>query len=79
LVDRFGTGAGSYVSPIGTPYTMRSLPGSPVNPPTVYEVLQPLEVDAGTVAPAYGQIGLGTQYKLPASVDSLIDSYLGKK
>lgn len=35
-------------------------------------MLKPFEVQAGIIAPAFGQPGLGTQYLSPVSVDVLI-------
>jgi hypothetical protein len=53
---------------------MRALPpGAGARPYNVYEVVNPVEVDAGTVPPWFGQIGLGTQYELPGSVADLIE------
>jgi hypothetical protein len=52
---------------------MRALPpGSELRPYHVYEVVKPFDVQAGTAAPEFGQLGLGTQYELPMSVGSLI-------
>jgi hypothetical protein len=81
LVDRYGPQTGLYVSPQGTPFTMRSLPQEAATSSyNIYEVLQPIKVETGTIAPAYGQVGFGTQNKLPTSIDNLINSgYLGKK
>jgi Tuberculosis necrotizing toxin len=74
-VDRFGTANGSYVSPRGTPYIQRSLaPGTQYKPYNVYNVLKPIDVQVGPIAPAFGMPGLGTQFKLPSTVQSLIDS-----
>jgi adhesin HecA-like repeat protein len=81
LIDRYGPNTGSYVSPAGTPFTMRSLPESAVNSPyNVYEVIAPFEVQSGAITPAYGQLGLGTQHKLPNTVNDLVNSgYLRRK
>jgi hypothetical protein len=74
-VDRFGIASGSYVSPTGTPFIQRSLaPGTQYAPYNIYNVLKPIQVDAGEIAPAFGMPGGGMQYKLPSSVQSLIDS-----
>ena len=72
-IDRYGREGGTFVSPAGTPLEMRSLPpGAGARPYNVYEVVEPFPVDAGTVAPWHGQLGLGTQYELPGSVADLI-------
>jgi hypothetical protein len=64
LLDRFGGPGGRFLSPIGTPYPMRS-----VRPSTaaraeqnIYRVLQPLEVEAGRAAPWFDEPGGGIQY-----------------
>ncbi|KXJ96242.1 hypothetical protein Micbo1qcDRAFT_201555 [Microdochium bolleyi] len=65
LIDRFGGDDTRYFAPLGTPYAMRSLPPCVLGIPStysVYRVLQPLEVEAGPIAPGFLQPGLGTQY-----------------
>jgi hypothetical protein len=75
LVDRFGYPGGTFVSPEGTPFIQRSLaPGTQYAPYNVYQVLQPIDVNAGQIAPAFGMPGNGMQFQLPSSVQSLIDS-----
>lgn len=76
LVDRYGLPRGKYLSPVGTPYTMRALPpGTDSAPYTVYEVVKLIEnVSKSKIAPWFGELGLGTQYKLENSVQSYIDS-----
>ena len=72
-VDRFGFGGGKFVSPTGTPNKMRSLrPGTENLPYNNYKVLKPFEVDAGGIAPAFNEPGMGTQYELPVPIDVLI-------
>jgi len=79
-MDRFGEEAGKFASPQGTPAPMRALsPGALSRPFNTYEVIQPLTVKEGPVLPAYGQPGLGTQYLLPSSVESLIRSDVLRK
>jgi hypothetical protein len=73
-IDRYGYAGGTYAAPEGTPFGARSLaPEAASAPYNVYEVLKPLEVDAGPTAPWFGESGMGTQYRLPASVQDLID------
>ncbi|HEY6871380.1 MAG TPA: SpvB/TcaC N-terminal domain-containing protein [Geobacteraceae bacterium] len=74
-IDRYGGGSASrFFSPTGTPQAARSLPpGTNVQPLRVFEVVKPFEVEAGTVAPAYGQPGLGTQYRAPTSLEILLN------
>lgn len=53
---------------------MRSLPyyENP-NAYHVYRVIKPIEnVEAGTIAPAFGEWGGGVQYRLPSKIDKLI-------
>lgn len=74
-IDRYGGEGGRFVSPEGTSEAMRALPpGATARPYNLYEVVNPIEVRAGTIAPAFGQLGLGTQYVLPDSVGNLIEN-----
>ena len=74
-IDRHGFEGGRFVSPQGTPYPMRALPyGAETKPFSMYEVVRPITVDAGTAAPWFGQLGGGTQYELSQSVRQLIES-----
>jgi hypothetical protein len=74
-VDRYGREGGTFVSPEGTPVPMRALPpGATARAYNTYEVVNPIEVRAGTVSPWSGQLGLGTQYELPDSVGNLIQN-----
>ncbi len=75
LIDRYGGSDYSrFFSPAGTPDVARSLPpGTMGKPLRTFEVLKPFEVEAGTVAPAFNQIGLGTQYRTPVELNTLID------
>ena len=73
IVDRFGCGTGTYMSPGGTPFAERALPPQSLDtyhssPPTyhynyhLYKVVKAFKVDAGPVAPWFGQKGGGLQY-----------------
>jgi hypothetical protein len=74
VIDRYGGSEYSrYFSPGGTPKCARSLPpDTAVQPLRRFEVLKPLEVESGTVAPAYGELGYGLQYKTPVQLDILL-------
>lgn len=73
-VDRYGSDYGSFVAPYGTEYEKRSLPpGTENSQYSVFEVIKPINVQAGETAPWFDEPGGGTQYKLPLSVDDLID------
>ena len=70
-IDRFGFDGGRFFAPRGTPAPMRALrPGSEKSPFSAFRVLKPFEVEAGTIAPAFGQVGFGTQFRsaVPARV-----------
>ncbi|MDP9796728.1 hypothetical protein J2S43_005240 [Catenuloplanes nepalensis] len=91
-IDRFGYDGGRYLAPVDTLYLQRALPPQNLNTPAgapqsnyhVYCVLRAFTVEAGPIAPWFGQPGLGLQYKLdgrflPAagddiSVDWLVDN-----
>ncbi|MHA6194734.1 glycohydrolase toxin TNT-related protein [Pseudomonas wadenswilerensis] len=79
FIDRFGSDYGSFLSPVGTPYTERSLkPGTSRGAYSVFEVLSPIEVEVATIRPWFGESGMGIQYKLPEGqkVKDLISSEL---
>ena len=74
LIDRFGPNTGRFVSPAGTPFSARGLPPeAALERFQAFEVLQPLNVEGSIASPAFGG-GLGVQYRLPASVQELIDA-----
>jgi RHS repeat-associated protein len=76
VVDRYGGTGGSFLSPQGTPVGARSLPfGAENNTLNTYQVMQPINVNAGTAAPWFNQVGGGIQYDLGTStVQDLINS-----
>lgn len=73
-IDRYGFESGTFVSPEGIPYEMRSLaPGTNNKPYHVYEVLKPIDGLEGKIAPWFDEVGGGVQYKLTKSIQELID------
>ncbi|MBQ8924136.1 MAG: glycohydrolase toxin TNT-related protein [Lachnospiraceae bacterium] len=73
IIDRYGKVTGKYFSPVGTPIEMRALPyDADLSKYHQYEVVKPFEVEASTIAPAFDNIGLGTQYRSPVSVEVLL-------
>jgi len=61
-LDRYGGPQGSFLSPQGVPFEQRALaPGSKAEEYYQYEVLRPLPVIQGEIAPAFGELGRGTQ------------------
>ncbi len=73
IIDRFGMDSGKYFSPAGTPLEMRALPyNADISKYTRYVVLKPFEVEASTIAPAFGKIGLGTQYRCAVNAKTLV-------
>ena len=75
IVDRYGYPGGSYVSPVGTPFEKWALPSSSLNKPyKQYEVIKPITPTAESkILPWFGQPGQGVQYKLPKSVQDLLN------
>lgn len=62
ILDRYGPPSGSFMSPLGVTYEERALaPGSRAEAYHKYEVVKPLPVIQGEVAPAFGQPGGGIQ------------------
>ena len=73
-IDRYGSDFGSFTSPEGIPYKMRSVaPGTDLKPYSVFEVVEPINVKAGQIAPWFDEPGGGIQYLLPDTVDELLD------
>ncbi|HWC79840.1 MAG TPA: TNT domain-containing protein [Pseudonocardiaceae bacterium] len=75
LIDRYGSGYGSFLAPAGESYASRSIPpqsldGSPAADCDYhsYRVLRPFAVDAGPAAPWFAQPGGGVQYELDAAL-----------
>jgi hypothetical protein len=88
-IDRFGFAGGRYLAPVDTLYLQRALPpqnlntpgGTPASNYHVYCVLREFTVEAGPIAPWFGQPGLGLQYRLdarflPAAGDRISVSWL---
>jgi hypothetical protein len=70
-IDRYGSEYGSFLAPEGLPYASRSIPPSSLDGTPAagcnyhdYRVLKPFTVDAGPIAPWFGQPGYGWQYQL---------------
>ena len=75
VVDRYGGSGGTFVAPKNTPFQARSLPANFSSKPlNAYEVVKPINVDAGVSAPWFKQPGGGVQFELPAPVQELLDS-----
>ena len=74
-IDRYGYEGGTFVSPQGTPYEMRSLaPGTEIKPYNVYEVVKPVDGLGGKIAPWFDQPGGGIQYKLNQTIQELLNA-----
>lgn len=73
-VDRFGSEYGAFLAPVDTLYAERSLPPQSLDDfdPAYtcnyhdYRVLKPFEVEAGPIAPAFGQRHVAGHPRLPA-------------
>jgi hypothetical protein len=78
VFDRFGPGFGQFGSPLGTTFPERALPPHSLDAGYHrYEVIRPLPIWEGPIAPAMGQLGGGIQYYFPnAIVDLLNAGYL---
>ncbi len=75
LIDRFGGSAVSrFFSPAGTAIATRSLPpATAAMKLRTFEVIKAVEVDAGIVAPAFGTIGSGSQYRTTLTLQELLE------
>jgi Tuberculosis necrotizing toxin len=75
-IDRFGSEYGAFLSPRDTPYAQRAIPPQSLDTydPAYtcnyhqYRVLQPFAVEAGPIAPWFGQPGGGRQFQLVAGL-----------
>ena len=66
---------GNYLSPQGASFESRALPYDPsVQQYAVYEVVEPLAVQAGKAAPWFDQVGGATQYMTEENVGKLVES-----
>lgn len=65
---------GRFSSPVGTSFSERALPKSALDKEKrTYEILKPIpNVKSGKAEPWFGEVGGGTQYQLPMSIDDLI-------
>ena len=80
LIDRYGYDGGTFVSPKGIPYTERLLPiGTDQKPYTVFEVVKPVEVQAGKIAPWFGEKGGGIQYEFSQKISYLLQQGILRK
>ena len=72
-IDRYGSLGGKYFSPSGTPLDMRALPyDADLSQYRQFVVVKPFEVRVSTIAPAFGKIGLATQYHSSVSAAVLL-------
>jgi hypothetical protein len=72
--QRVGGTLGTYVSKIGTPREMLSLPYDKINQSLhIFEVVKPIPVMASKALPWFGQVGFGNQYVLPVGLQTLLD------
>jgi hypothetical protein len=74
-IDRFGSVFGSFLAPAGVPYSARSIPPQSLDSTPAggcnyhdYQVTKSFTVDAGPIAPWFGQPGGGTQFQLDGSL-----------
>ncbi|MDP9033562.1 MAG: DUF6531 domain-containing protein [Myxococcota bacterium] len=74
VIDRVGGSAASrFFSPVGTPLAARALPPGTTGALRTFEVLKPIDAQSGTVAPAFGQLGLGTQFRTASTLEDLLN------
>ncbi len=73
IIDRYGSPYGRYFSPYKTPIEMRALLPSNNMQYNAYIVVKSIDVQRSIVAPAFGKLGYGIQYKTPLDVNSLIE------
>ena len=75
VLDRFGHPGGSFLAPADASYMGRSIPYDRLKMPYYrYEVVRPLRVRSGRIAPWFDQPGGGIQYKTERRVGELVAS-----
>lgn len=76
ILTRYGKTKGRYVSPLGTTLEERAMPNSTdLAQYHEYEVIRDIDsVEKSTIAPWFGKRGLGIQYRLPCSVETLLQT-----
>ena len=73
-IDRYGFDGGTFLSPTETPSGARALaPGTTSKPYNQFEVVKPIDVQSGEVAPWFDEVGGGTQHEFPMPVTSALD------
>ena len=74
LIDRYGLDTGKFTSPINTPMEMRAIdPMARTRPYKVFEVVEPITVKSGEIVPWFDEPGGGIQYKMPKTIEELLD------
>ena len=78
VLTRYGGPGGRYVSPDGMTFEERALPSTTSEGDFhVYRVERPIDgVQKGKIAPWFGRLGGGIQYKLPDHITNLMESSL---
>jgi RHS repeat-associated protein len=78
MIDRVGgSGISRFFSPVGTPLGARALPpGAATHALRTFEVVKPVEVDAGRIAPAFGELGLGIQFRTTLTLGELLKDHI---
>lgn len=72
-IDRYGYDSGTFTSPYGLSYESRSLaPGTEYKPYSIFEVVEPFDVQSGYIEPWFDQPGGGIQYKMNMSIEELL-------
>ena len=76
VLTRYGKPTGRYVSPDGTTFEQRALPSTTNEGDFhVYCVERPIDgVQKGKIAPWFGRLGGGIQYKLPDRIVNLMEA-----
>jgi hypothetical protein len=77
LMDRYGKDTGNFTSPYSREdpitYTQRSLrPGTEYEPYVIYEIVEPIQVTEGEIAPWFDETGGGRQYKFTEKLETLL-------
>lgn len=72
IFSRYGPITGRYASDVGLAFNARALPyGTSISDYFEFQAIRPFMMQSSAIGPGFGQIGFGTQYKMPTGVDYL--------
>jgi hypothetical protein len=71
VLSRYGLETGYYFSPLGTPKIMRAMSSGSTGMESLYVLNRSFKFGVSNISPAFGEMGLGIQYRSSFSVAEL--------